>query len=150
MSRVLSFLTDIIIFLFSYCFIFVSVLILFFDRNTDYDRFIDAFYIFLFIGYYLYFILPLYFKGQTIGKRIFKISVYSNKGFKNICKFNLKYLVIRLLPILSILLIIGIDSIIIKVLSGLFIIYPIFDYYYLKANEISFTDKLLKIEMKSY
>ena len=149
-SRVLAFLTDIIIFLLTYCFLFVSVLILFFDRNQDYDRFINTFYLLMFVCAYLYFVLPLYFKGMTLGKRLFKISVVNNKGLQNIIRFNIKYLLLRLFPLVSLLLVFEVESVILKVVFGIIFIFPIFDYVYLKANEITLTDKLLGIDMKVY
>jgi uncharacterized MnhB-related membrane protein len=150
MTRVLSFLADLIIFLLGYCFLFVSVLILFFERNTDYSIYINTFYILLLIGYYGYFVLPLLFTGKTLGKKIFKISVSSNRGVKNIIMIHIKYLIIRLLPILSILLLFETPYLLVQILLGLIIIYPIFDYYYLKSNDTSFTDKMLSVEMKVY
>lgn len=149
-TRPLSFLTDLIIFLFSYCFVFVSILILYFDRNIDYDKYIFIFYILLGIFGYLYFIVPLYFKGKTLGKYIFKIRVENNKGLKNILLINLKYICFRFFPIVSALLLFEAESFIIKIILGLISLYPIFDYYYLKANEVSFTDKLLHMSVKIY
>ena len=149
-GRPLSFFTDIIIFALTYCFLFVSVIILFYDRNMDYDRFIMPFYLLMMVSYYLYFIVPVLLKGKTLGKRLFKISVENHKSIRTIIGVHIKYLIIRLLPIVSILLVFEVSSIVFKIVFALIALYPIFDYYYLKANDVSFTDQLLKINIKVY
>ena len=148
-TRALSFLTDLIIFLFVYCFLFVSILILFFDRNTDYDRFISIFYIFLGITGYLYFLLPLFFKGQTLGKRLFKITV-EYQGKENIIKFHLKYIFFRLFPLIALLLVFYVDVLVLQIFFGLFVLYPLFDLLYLYGYNETFTDKLLSLEVTVY
>lgn len=149
-TRALSFMTDMIIFLFTYCFIFVSVLVLLFDRNTDYDRFITAFYSIMIVCAYLYFILPLFFKGKTLGKKIFKITLKSNKGMKNIVFFHIKYIALRLFPIVSVLLLFSTDILVLQILFGLFVIYPIFDLIYMSIFDEMFTDKILHLDVKIY
>lgn len=149
-TRFLSFLTDMIVFLFVYCFIFVSTVILLFDRNINYDQFIIPFYLIMGVVAYLYFILPLFFKGQTLGKKVFKISLSTNKGKNNIVKFHVKYLLLRLLPILSVLFFISTDLVILKVLLSIIILYPAFDIIFMSMFDITFTDKFLKLEMKVY
>lgn len=149
-TRFLSFLTDLVFFAFVYCFTFVSVVILMFDRNVDYDRFITPFYSLMIFSSYLYFLVPMILKGKTLGKRLFKISLVNHSGMENIIKIHVKYLLLRLLPIVSILLFLNTDILIVKVLLGFLVMYPAFDLIFMSMFDITFTDKMLKFEMKVY
>ena len=149
-TRALAFLTDMIIFLLAYCFLFVSVLILFVDRNTDYDQFLPVFYIVMAIAAYLYFLLPLLLWGKTLGKRIFKIKVVNHSSVQDIIMVHVKYIFGRLLPFVALLLVFELDPIWLKIIAGLLTLYPVFDYIYLRIFEHTLTDKLLKLEIKVY
>jgi uncharacterized RDD family membrane protein YckC len=149
-TRVLAFLTDLILFLLVYCFLFVSVIILLFDRNTDYSRFIPAFYSIMAVLAYGYFIVPILLYGRTLGKRMFRITVLDVSGWKTILLIHLKYIVFRLFPIIAILLLLQSSALVLQLLFGLIAMYPIFDYIYLKATEHTFTDQLLHLSVKIY
>ena len=102
------------------------------------------------ISAYLYFILPLFLFGKTVGKKIFRIKLIPQTGVTYIAKVHVKYLVGRLFPIIAALLLFESSSILIQIVLGLFVLFPVVDYIYLKTTEIALSDKLLHLEIKIY
>lgn len=139
--RLIAFIIDSIFM--NILFVILLIISLIFDNNV-----IHLSLIYLVSSYLIYVIVPLIFKGFTLGKRIVKIRIDSNKLYLIFIRTNLMFISVFLLPYIIFLMLID-GYITGLLLIPLYFIFILITIYQLLSNKLLWYEKLTKTKNKS-